>query len=148
MQLVSALLIGLLFGVGLNVGGMTEPTRIIGFFDVFGTWDPSLAFVMAGALSVGLLAFPFLVRHGKTVLGEKMSVPTRRDITPSLVIGSLLFGSGWGLSGYCPGPALAAIGTLDTEVLLFFAAMLLGMVFHLSWERYQSRRLQPKQSAS
>ncbi|MDD3759534.1 MAG: YeeE/YedE family protein [Acidithiobacillus sp.] len=140
MKLLSTLLIGLLFGIGLNVSGMTDPARITGFFDIFGAWDPSLLFVMAGALGVSMVGIPLVIRRGKALLADKLGVPTRRDITPSLLIGSFLFGSGWGLAGYCPGPALASLGTLETEVVLFFVAMIIGMFAHSLFEKWQLRQ--------
>lgn len=95
---------------------------------------------MAGALGVSMVGIPLVIRRGKALLADKLGVPTRRDITPSLLIGSFLFGSGWGLAGYCPGPALASLGTLETEVVLFFVAMIIGMFAHSLFEKWQLRQ--------
>ena len=131
-HILSALLVGLIFGVGLILGGMTNPAKVIGFLDLFGNWDPSLAFVMGGAISVGLLAFRIAGGRPTSLLGEPMRMPTRKDIDKRLVIGSLVFGTGWGLAGFCPGPALVAFGTGSLKAIVFVASMLAGMaVFEL-----------------
>lgn len=131
-HVLSALLVGLIFGVGLILGGMTNPAKVIGFLDLFGNWDPSLAFVMGGAISVGLLAFRIAGGRPTSLLGEPMRLPTRNDIDKRLIIGSLVFGVGWGLAGFCPGPALVALGTGSLKAIIFVTAMLTGMaVFEL-----------------
>ncbi len=131
-HILSALLVGLIFGVGLILGGMTNPAKVIGFLDLFGNWDPSLAFVMGGAISVGLLAFQVAGGRPTSLLGEPMRLPTRKDIDKRLIVGSLVFGAGWGLAGFCPGPALVALGTGSLKATIFVAAMLTGMaVFEL-----------------
>ena len=121
MKPVFSLLVGLLFGVGLCLSGMTLPTKVIGFLDVAGAWDPSLAFVMAGAIGVGFFAF----RRAR----DRVGAPSHR-LDGGLVAGSLLFGVGWGLVGYCPGPALTAIASLEPQALAFAAAMVFGTVLH------------------
>ena len=121
MRSLSALLIGLTFGLGLCLSGMTLPSKVIGFLDVGGAWDPSLAFVMGGAIAVGLVLF----RLAAPRLG-----PPSHKVDPALVSGSLIFGVGWGLVGYCPGPALAAIASLEPKALAFVAAMVAGTVLH------------------
>lgn len=131
-HILSALLVGLIFGVGLILGGMTNPAKVIGFLDLFGNWDPSLAFVMGGAISVGLLAFRIAGGRPTSLLGEPMRLPTRDDIDKRLIVGSLVFGAGWGLAGFCPGPALVALGTGSLKATIFAASMLTGMaVFEL-----------------
>lgn len=120
---------GTLFGAGLALGAMTDPQRVLGFLDLFGSWDPTLVFVMAGATAVMALAWltrPHLVQP---VFGDRFAVPGRRDIDMSLVAGSALFGIGWGLAGICPGPAIALV-SLQPAVLIFIAAMLAGMLLH------------------
>ena len=111
MHILSALIVGLVFGIGLIVSGMTDPSKVLGFLDLAGNWDPSLAFVMGGAILVGLLAFRMAGRRERSLLGEAMRLPTATRIDRRLVLGSLAFGAGWGLAGYCPGPALAALAS-------------------------------------
>ena len=127
MQMLIALLTGLVFGFGLIVSGMTDPSKVIGFLDVAGKWDPSLAFVMGGAILVGLFAFRFAATRQQAILGGPMRLPTARHIDRRLVLGGLAFGAGWGLAGYCPGPALASLATGGTKPLIFTIAMLVGM---------------------
>lgn len=127
MKLLMALLAGLLFGVGLILSGMTDPAKVLGFLDLAGNWDPSLAFVMAGALLVGSLIFPFASKRPKSILGDALRLPTATRLDRRLVLGGLTFGVGWGLAGYCPGPALTSLAQGGTKPLLFFVAMLAGM---------------------
>ncbi|MFM8555364.1 MAG: DUF6691 family protein, partial [Betaproteobacteria bacterium] len=128
MERLSEFFIGLLFGVGLILAGMTDPAKVIGFLDLAGAWDPSLAFVMGGAILVGLFAFGVAKRRTTSVFGGAMQLPTSRDIDRRLVAGSLLFGAGWGLAGFCPGPALVSVGAGQPKAGVFTLAMLLGMV--------------------
>lgn len=122
-----ALLAGLVFGIGLIVSGMADPAKVLGFLDLAGLWDPSLAFVMAGAIAVGLVAFAVARRRTASFLGELFRLPGRRDADRRLVLGSVLFGVGWGIAGFCPGPALVALGSGSAKALLFVLAMLAGM---------------------
>jgi uncharacterized membrane protein YedE/YeeE len=122
-----ALAAGLLFGAGLALGGMTDPTRVIGFLDVAGRWDPSLAFVMGSALLITFPVFAWVRRQDKPLFAERFHLPTRSDLDPHLLIGAALFGIGWGIAGLCPGPAVANLASGSLEVLLFVAAMLGGM---------------------
>ena len=135
MSATSAFLAGLVFGVGLIVSGMTDPGKVIGFLDVAGAWDPSLAFVMAGAISVGLFAFTFARRRARSFLGGALHLPARRDIDRKLIAGSLVFGLGWGLAGFCPGPALVSFGAGEEKAAVFVAAMLIGRMAHAAAER-------------
>jgi len=128
MHIVSAFIVGLLFGIGLIVAGMTDPGKVQAFLDLAGRWDPSLAFVMGGAILVGLVAFRFAGTRERSMLGEAMRLPTASRIDRRLVLGSLAFGAGWGLAGFCPGPALASLATGGDKVLVFTGAMLAGMV--------------------
>ncbi|GAB3448810.1 YeeE/YedE family protein [Massilia solisilvae] len=134
MQILSAFIIGLVFGIGLIVGGMTDPGKVQGFLDLGGSWDPSLAFVMVGAIAVGTVAFRFAGKRERSVLGAPMRLPTARDIDRRLVLGSLAFGAGWGLAGYCPGPALASL-TLGAKPAIFVIAMVAGMALFEVLER-------------
>lgn len=127
MQLLIALVTGLLFGLGLILSGMTDPSKVIGFLDLAGNWNPSLAFVMGGAILVGFLAFRLAANQTTALLGDAMRLPTARHIDRRLVLGSLTFGVGWGLAGYCPGPALASLATGRTEPVIFVIAMIAGM---------------------
>ena len=135
MQMVMALLAGLVFGLGLIISGMTDPSKVIGFLDVAGKWDPSLAFVMGGAILVGILAFRFAATRQQAILGGPMRLPTARHIDLRLVLGALAFGAGWGLAGYCPGPALASLATGGSKPLIFTIAMLAGMAIFEIRER-------------
>ncbi|MEH6435987.1 YeeE/YedE family protein [Massilia sp. DD77] len=140
MHILSAFIVGLAFGIGLIVSGMTDPSKVIGFLDLAGNWDPSLAFVMGGAILVGLFAFRIAGRRERSLLGEAMRLPTATRIDRRLVLGSLAFGAGWGLAGYCPGPALSSLATGGAKPLLFTAAMLAGMGLFELFERLGSTR--------
>lgn len=142
MQIISALFVGLLFGIGLIVSGMTDPSKVIGFLDLAGAWDPSLGLVMAGAIGVGLLAFRLAAGRQQSLLGQAMRLPTATAIDRRLVLGSLAFGIGWGLAGYCPGPALASLASGGAKPLLFAAAMMAGMALFEVLERLTLRRRQ------
>jgi uncharacterized membrane protein YedE/YeeE len=128
MRNLIALGVGLIFGVGLCVSGMTEPAKVLGFLDIAGLWDPSLAFVMGGAVAIGLIAFGFARRRRTAFDGEPIQLPTARVIDPPLVIGGLVFGIGWGLAGICPGPGVVDVGFLNPRALVFVAAMAVGML--------------------
>ena len=127
MQILMALAAGLVFGIGLIVSGMTDPSKVIGFLDLAGKWDPSLAFVMGGAILVGVFAFRVAANRTKTLLGGPMRLPGATDIDRRLIFGGLAFGVGWGLAGFCPGPALASLATGATKPLVFCLAMVAGM---------------------
>ena len=126
---------GLVFGLGLLISGMTEPAKVLGFLDIFGAWDATLAFVMAGAVTVAAIGFALARRRSAPVLASHFSWPARSDIDAPLVIGSALFGIGWGLSGICPGPALVNLAGLSTPILVFVAAVVVGMFGHELWQR-------------
>ena len=125
-----AFIAGLVFGIGLMVSGMTDPAKVQGFLDLEGKWDPSLAFVMAGAIAVGFFAFRIAGKRATAILGGAMQIPTRNDIDVPLVLGSVVFGIGWGLGGFCPGPALVSLGTGRDEAWVFALAMVAGMAFY------------------
>jgi uncharacterized membrane protein YedE/YeeE len=142
MALLTALFSGLLFGVGLMVSGMANPTKVLGFLDIAGRWDPSLAFVMAGAIAVGSIAFLVAKRRKKSLLGRSIQIPAAKQVTLRLVLGSAVFGVGWGLAGFCPGPALVALGAGFPKAWVFVAAMLGGMAVFELLERAKLGRQQ------
>ncbi len=127
MQRVSPFLAGLVFGLGLCLSGMTDPAKVLAFLDLAGPWDPSLAFVMAGAIAVAFFGFRFSRRGTAPVAGEPSTIAAARAIDGRLIGGSILFGVGWGLVGFCPGPAVAGLGFLSGKAALFVLAMLAGM---------------------
>ena len=126
--LISQYLIGVFFGFGLIISGMTNPQKILNFLDLAGSWDPSLLFVMGGAVLVGLAGFYLLTKRSQAFFGGALHVPTRRDISKPLVIGSIIFGVGWGIAGFCPGPAIVSIGSGQAKAVVFVIAMLAGML--------------------
>ena len=130
MNRLTEFLVGLLFGLGLLLSGMTDPAMVIGFLDVFGAWDPSLGMVMAGAIAVGFFGFTVAKKRTTALLGGAMQLPAGRNIDRRLVIGGLVFGVGWGLAGFCPGPALVSVGAGHVEAVFFVVAMLVGMAVH------------------
>lgn len=133
MNNLFAALSGLIFGIGLIASGMTDPAKIKGFLDLFGAWDPSLALVMGGAVAVGVVAFAFARRRSVSWTGAPMELPTHTVIDRPLLLGGVLFGAGWGIAGYCPGPAIVAAGGGSMAALGFVVAMLLGMSVHDRW---------------
>ena len=142
MTLLVSLLTGLVFGIGLIVSGMADPAKVLGFLDLAGVWDPSLAFVMAGAIAVGVVAFAVARRRTVSLLGAEMKLPTARRIDRRLVAGSVVFGIGWGVAGFCPGPGLVALGMGEIKAAVFVAAMLVGMgVFELLERHTQAAEL-------
>lgn len=128
MRLLSTYLIGVIFGVGISISGMANPAKVVNFFDVAGTWDPSLIFVMASALVTTFVGYRLVLGRTAPVFEDGFKLPTRRDIDLHLVGGSAVFGVGWGISGFCPGGALPALGTGKVEVFYFVAAMLVGIL--------------------
>ena len=137
MPIVTSLLAGLVFGLGLIVSGMANPKKVLGFLDLAGAWDPSLAFVMVGAIAVAVVAFAVARARTRSFFGLALQLPAARHVDARLVGGSLLFGVGWGLAGFCPGPALVALGMGELKAAVFVAAMLLGMA---AFELLERRR--------
>lgn len=133
---LSAFIVGLIFGIGLIFGGMTDPAKVIGFLDVTGNWNPSLAFVMGGAILVGVVAFHFARKRSTSFFGGAMHFPKNTDIDRRLIIGSLLFGAGWGMAGFCPGPALTSLGTGNPKAVIFVLAMVAGMALFELADRF------------
>lgn len=129
-MMLSAFVAGLLFSIGLAVSGMTMPTKVVGFLNIFGAWDPALIGVMGGGILVAFFTFRRLKLWEHPLFAGAFQIPDRTDITPSLIIGSAMFGIGWGTLGYCPGPAVASIVTGSTDVLVFIVAMVVGMLAH------------------
>lgn len=127
-RILGGLIAGLLFGAGLFVSGMINPEKVVGFLDIAGAWDPSLAFVMLGGVTVTAMGYRMILRRSQPMFEPKFTLPTRTDIDPSLLLGAGMFGIGWGLGGYCPGPALAGLGFGSPETVVFVFAMLVGMV--------------------
>ena len=127
MLALASLLAGLVFGLGLILSGMADPAKVLGFLDLAGAWDPSLAFVMIGAIAVGMVAFIVARRRTVSFLGAEMRLPGARHIDRRLVVGGMLFGVGWGIAGFCPGPGLVALGMGEGKALIFVVAMLAGM---------------------
>jgi uncharacterized membrane protein YedE/YeeE len=144
MRLLSAFAIGLIFGLGIAVSGMINPAKVLNFFDLAGTWDPSLAFVMAGALAVVIPGYRLVFRRPAPMMEPRFQLPDARVIDRRLVLGSATFGVGWGIAGFCPGGALPALGTGDPLVLLFLTALVAGMLF-ARW--LQVRALPPPKPA-
>ena len=130
LRMLVNLFAGALFGLGLAVSGMVDPQKVIGFLDVAGAWDPTLAFVMGGALLVVVPAFRLILKRPRPVLADEFELPTKKDVDARLLGGSALFGVGWGLSGFCPGPAVTALATGLTPVFAFVVAMIAGMAIY------------------
>ncbi len=149
MQRLTSLLTGLIFGIGLIASGMADPAKVLGFLDLAGLWDPSLALVMAGAISVGALAFAIAGRRKTSLIGLEMKLPTSRQLDRRLMAGSVLFGIGWGIAGFCPGPGLVALGMGESKALIFVLAMIAGMgLFELIERRRQAGLLQSAQAGA
>jgi uncharacterized protein len=139
MAIFLSLLAGLVFGIGLIVSGMANPAKVLGFLDIAGHWDPSLAFVMAGAIAVGSVAFALARKRTVSLLGLQMRLPAATHIDGRLLVGGALFGIGWGIAGFCPGPALVALGMGEAKAVVFVAAMLVGMGLFEVLERMRRR---------
>lgn len=144
MQWLPIALSGALFALGLGIAGMTDANKVIGFLDLTNGWDPSLAFVMIGAIAVNAVAYRLTIARGKPLFGEKFGIPTRRDITPRLVLGATLFGSGWAIGGFCPGPGLVSLASGALPPVVFVVTMSVGMRLAAwaeeAWDRRQVRK--------
>lgn len=138
MRNLSAFVAGLIFGIGLLLAGMANPAKVLGFLDLAGAWDPSLALVMVGAIGVALLPFTWARRQSRSLLGAAMQLPQKRELDRRLILGSLVFGIGWGIAGICPGPGVAILLTGHWQALLFVAAMLAGMLLFTVLERQRN----------
>lgn len=138
MRNLGAFVAGLIFGIGLLLAGMANPAKVLGFLDLAGAWDPSLALVMVGAIGVALLPFTWARRQSRSLLGAAMQLPQKRELDRRLILGSLVFGIGWGIAGICPGPGVAILLTGHWQALLFVAAMLAGMLLFTVLERQRN----------
>ena len=143
VKLIVAYAIGLIFGIGIMISGMANPAKVLNFFDIAGTWDPSLAFVMGGAVLVAAVGYFFVLKRPMPVMDAKFHLPVVREVNLPLVAGSATFGVGWGIAGFCPGGAIPAIGTGRSEVLLFMAALMAGMLF----TNFVRKGMRPKAAA-
>ena len=139
MQKITEFLAGLLFGMGLLLSGMSDPGKVLGFLDLFGTWDPSLALVMGGAILVGIFAFTVAKKRTTNFLGGALHLPKANQIDRRLVIGALLFGAGWGLAGFCPGPSLVSMFSGQPKAAVFVLAMVIGMLLYEAADRWIHR---------
>ena len=146
MPILASLACGFIFGLGLLISGLVQPAKVLGFLDIFGAWDPSLAVVMAAALAVSYVGFATAKWRGRPLLAPQSLWPTKTDIDRPLVIGSALFGLGWGLVGLCPGPALENLATLSPGVIAFVAAMAVGMLVHDVWQGRLARHSRPREA--
>ncbi|MGJ8596266.1 DUF6691 family protein [Sulfitobacter sp.] len=142
MKLIFSYLCGLIFGVGIAISGMANPAKVLNFFDISGTWDPSLAFVMGGALIVTFIGYRFVLKRPAPTFAETFQLPTRSDLDLPLIGGSAVFGVGWGIAGFCPGGALPALGTGRSEVFIFVAALLVGIIAAKALQAILSNRNQ------
>lgn len=127
MTFVVNLALGLLFGIGLVISGMSDPAKVLNFLDLAGTWDPSLAFVMGGAVIVAFFGYRLVLKRDRPIVGSSFRIPTRTELEPRIFVGPAIFGFGWGLAGFCPGPALTALGLAAPGTLIFVPAMFVGM---------------------
>jgi uncharacterized membrane protein YedE/YeeE len=139
MQFVSILLLGLVFGLGLILSGMSDPGKVLGFLDVSGSWDPSLGLVMGGAVIVSFVAYRLARKRGVSLFGAALKLPSSTTLDKRLVFGGITFGVGWGLAGFCPGPAIVSLGSGQAKAVVFVAAMLAGMLVYEIIERFRAR---------
>ena len=133
---IASFVVGVLFALGLGLSGMTQPQKVVGFLNIFGEWDASLLFVMVGAISIHFFSYRWIIKRPSPLLSPKWMVPDKNEITPALVVGSLLFGMGWGLAGYCPGPAITSLASFDARVFVFVGSLFAGMAVFNWTNRY------------
>lgn len=140
LSLVAALAAGTLFGLGLAVAQMIDPAKVVNFLDFTGTWDPSLAFVMGGGLIVNMIATPLIMKRKTPIIAELFKVPTRHQVDRRLIVGGILFGIGWGLAGYCPGPMITSLSFANSDILTVFGAYVIGtLIARLVLRSYEAR---------
>ncbi|MCB4457893.1 DUF6691 family protein [Leisingera sp. McT4-56] len=140
MKLISSYAIGLIFGIGISISGMANPAKVLNFFDFAGMWDPSLIFVMGGALATAFIGYRFVFGFSRPLLSDRFNLPARRDLDLPLIGGAAVFGVGWGIGGFCPGGALPALGTGNYEVFIFAAAMVAGILAAKRLQRWFGQR--------
>lgn len=136
----AAFIVGTIFALGLGISGMTRPEKVIGFLNIFGEWDASLAFVMAGAIAVHTVAYRLIRRRGSPLFSKEFSVPSSKDLTPSLFVGAFIFGVGWALAGYCPGPAITSIASFQFRPFIFVVSMIVGMIVFRTYQAGSNKR--------
>lgn len=136
---ITSLLVGFLFAIGLGISGMTQPARVVSFLDLFGEWNPSLLFVMIGALAVHTILFRLITKRSSPIFSDKFQIPKRKDVDAKLLVGSALFGIGWGLVGYCPAPAIVATATFTQAPIIFVTSLLIGMLLYRFQEHLRSQ---------
>jgi uncharacterized protein len=141
MKNLVSFIVGFIFAIGLGISGMTQPAKVVGFLDLFGHWDPSLMFVMMGAIAVHALSYRLIRRRRTPLLATEWQVPSSREISGSLLVGAFIFGIGWGLGGYCPGPAVTALASLTAKPFYFVVSMIAGMLLHRFYRRFESRKI-------
>ncbi|MFW7380655.1 MAG: DUF6691 family protein [Oligoflexus sp.] len=132
---LSSFIVGFIFALGLGISGMTQPSKVVGFLDIFGQWDPSLMFVMVGAILVHTLAYRLMKKKSSPLFSAEWHIPNKKDLTPALLIGASIFGIGWGLGGFCPGPAVTSVASLQSKPLIFVIFMVLGMFLFRAFDR-------------
>ena len=137
---LAALIVGIIFAVGLGISGMTHPEKVIGFLDILGEWDASLAFVMIGAISVHAMAYRLIRRRSSPIFSKDFYVPSSKKMSPSLIIGAFIFGIGWALAGYCPGPAITSLASFQWRPLLFVISMISGMTVFRLYQAFLKKR--------
>jgi len=137
---LSEFVVGLIFGLGLMISGMTDPSKVIGFLNIAGPWDPSLAMVMGGAIAVGIFAFSIAKKRTVNYLGGALKLPNSRHIDQPLVVGAMMFGAGWGLAGFCPGPALVSMASGQPKAIAFVGFMIIGMLAFEYFERKKQKQ--------
>ena len=140
MRLILSYIIGLIFGIGISISCMANPAKVLNFFDIAGSWDPSLAFVMGGALIVTFIGYRVVLKRPAPMMDSGFHLPTRKDLDLRLIGGSALFGVGWGIAGFCPGGALPALGTGRSEVLIFVGALVVGILAGKLLQNAMTRR--------
>lgn len=148
LSLIAALIAGTLFGLGLAIAQMIDPAKVINFLDISGTWDPSLAFVMGGGLLVNAIATPLIMRRKTPILAEFFRAPTRHQVDKRLIVGGILFGAGWGIAGYCPGPMLTSLSFANSDIITVVAAYAVGtLISRIVLRAWERDRLDEKQRA-
>ncbi|MGZ3775484.1 MAG: DUF6691 family protein [Pseudobdellovibrionaceae bacterium] len=141
ITLITSFIVGFIFALGLGLSGMTQPQKVVAFLDLFGHWDPSLMFVMIGAIGVHFFTYKLIRRRKSPLFSAEFQIPNKKEITPALLIGAVIFGIGWGLGGFCPGPAVTSLASFELRPLIFVGSMLVGMIlFKLIDKKFKIKR--------